>query len=107
MLGRVRASPSSLDCLELERPPSKLIKSDALSIYVSFLSETEATLEKLRLGSRRALSSSSEEAMKIDSPSSSISASPSFSDGQSHSVKSSNKEMEDMSFSFSANVCVG
>ncbi|XP_042497282.1 uncharacterized protein LOC122076065 [Macadamia integrifolia] len=74
MLGRVRASP--LDCSDLERPSPKISKNDALSIY-------EATLEKLRLGSRRALGSSSMKAMKIEAPSSSSIASPSFSDVQS------------------------
>ncbi|PIA25182.1 hypothetical protein AQUCO_12300016v1 [Aquilegia coerulea] len=88
MLGRVRASPSSLESLELERPSSKLIKGDALSIY-------EATLEKLRLGSRRALRSSSVETMQIDAPTSSASASPSSSDRHFQSDKNSNKEMED------------
>ncbi|KAK4350648.1 hypothetical protein RND71_029961 [Anisodus tanguticus] len=47
MLGRVRRSTiSSLEQLELERPSSKLIKADSLSIY-------ETTLMKLREGSRR------------------------------------------------------
>ncbi|TMX04230.1 hypothetical protein EJD97_010603 [Solanum chilense] len=47
MLGRVRRSTiSSLEQLELERPSSKIIKADSLSIY-------ETTLLKLREGSRR------------------------------------------------------
>lgn len=33
MFGRVRAASSTLDCLELEKPPSKLIKDDSFSIY--------------------------------------------------------------------------
>ncbi|KAL8042554.1 hypothetical protein ABFS82_09G062200 [Erythranthe guttata] len=45
MFGRVRASPiSSLELLEMERPPSKIIKHDSLSIY-------ESTLLKLKQGS--------------------------------------------------------
>ncbi|XP_022137500.1 uncharacterized protein LOC111008931 [Momordica charantia] len=43
MFGRIRSS-SSLD--SLERPPSKILKDDCLSIY-------EATLVKLKLGSQR------------------------------------------------------
>ncbi|CAN4085336.1 unnamed protein product [Withania somnifera] len=47
MLGRVRRpTVSSLEQLALERPSSKLIKADSLSIY-------ETTLMKLREGSRR------------------------------------------------------
>ncbi|XP_019266504.1 PREDICTED: uncharacterized protein LOC109243943 [Nicotiana attenuata] len=47
MLGRVRRSTiSSLEQLESERPSSKLMKADSLSIY-------ETTLMKLREGSRR------------------------------------------------------
>ncbi|KAG5617901.1 hypothetical protein H5410_017725 [Solanum commersonii] len=47
MLGRVRRSTiSSLEQLEFERPSSKIIKADSLSIY-------ETTLMKLREGSRR------------------------------------------------------
>ncbi|KAI3893076.1 hypothetical protein MKW92_010034 [Papaver armeniacum] len=72
MFGRVRAAASdSLDSLELERPfSSKIIKDDSLSIY-------EITLQKLRLGSRRALipsastdtlNASTTEAMRIDIP---------------------------------------
>ncbi|KAI3454975.1 hypothetical protein Pfo_011638 [Paulownia fortunei] len=46
MLGRVRASPmSSLELLEMERLPSKIIKHDSLSIY-------ESTLLKLKQGSQ-------------------------------------------------------
>ncbi|XP_011073003.1 uncharacterized protein LOC105158076 [Sesamum indicum] len=45
MLGRVRASPmGSLELLEMERPNSKIIKHDSLSIY-------ESTLMKLKQGS--------------------------------------------------------
>ncbi|XP_062116035.1 uncharacterized protein LOC133830131 [Humulus lupulus] len=53
MFGRVRAassSSSSLESLVLERPPSKIVKEDSLSVY-------EATLVKLKLGSQRNLSS--------------------------------------------------
>ncbi|XAR67927.1 hypothetical protein NMG60_11002869 [Bertholletia excelsa] len=71
MLGRVRPSPSSLECLELERPATKIIKDDSLSIY-------EATLAKLREGSRRALVPLSEQAHGTDE--SSISASNSSSE---------------------------
>ncbi|CAI9768531.1 unnamed protein product [Fraxinus pennsylvanica] len=47
MLGRVRPSSiNSLELLELERPNSKIIKDDSLSIY-------EATLLKLKQGSLR------------------------------------------------------
>ncbi|XP_060204437.1 uncharacterized protein LOC132632492 [Lycium barbarum] len=47
MLGRVRrCTINSLEQLELERPSSKLIKADSLSVY-------ETTLMKLREGSRR------------------------------------------------------
>ncbi|XP_051125524.1 uncharacterized protein LOC127247625 [Andrographis paniculata] len=46
MLGKVRASSmSSLEQLEMERPPSKAVKHDTLSIY-------ESTLLKLKQGSR-------------------------------------------------------
>ncbi|XP_051115906.1 uncharacterized protein LOC127241059 [Andrographis paniculata] len=46
MLGKVRASSmSSLEQLEMERPPSKVVKHDSLSIY-------ESTLLKLKQGSR-------------------------------------------------------
>ncbi|KAJ0106274.1 hypothetical protein Patl1_18235 [Pistacia atlantica] len=45
MFGRVRAASSTLDCLELEKPPSKLIRDDSFSIY-------EVTLMKLKLGSQ-------------------------------------------------------
>ncbi|XP_057548927.1 uncharacterized protein LOC130827277 [Amaranthus tricolor] len=50
MFGRIRASPSPVECLELERLPSKIYKDDSLSIY-------EATLMKLKKGSQRCLSS--------------------------------------------------
>ncbi|KAM7483420.1 hypothetical protein LguiB_008003 [Lonicera macranthoides] len=57
MLGRVRVSPSnSLEELELERLPSKILKDDSLSIY-------EHTLMKLKQGSQNALSSPIEDAM--------------------------------------------
>ncbi|XVF11605.1 hypothetical protein REPUB_Repub08aG0041500 [Reevesia pubescens] len=49
MFGRVRASPSSSPLDSLETPPSKIIKDDSLSIY-------EATLMKLKLGSRHPIS---------------------------------------------------
>ncbi|XP_059655133.1 uncharacterized protein LOC132302314 [Cornus florida] len=67
MLGRVRPSSSSLECLELERSPPKIIKDDSLSIY-------ETTLMKLRQGSQRDLSSLSENSMNayISSTSASI-----------------------------------
>ncbi|CAL5440864.1 unnamed protein product [Camellia sinensis] len=55
MLGRVRPPSSS----SLERPPSKIIKDDSLSIY-------EATLVKLRHGSQCNPVSPSDQAMKID-----------------------------------------
>ncbi|XP_019196542.1 PREDICTED: uncharacterized protein LOC109190506 [Ipomoea nil] len=71
MLGRVRRSSiSSLEQLELERQPPKLMKSDSLSIY-------ETTLLKLKEGSRRRDISScledskGEEASAIDVDSSS------------------------------------
>ncbi|KAK9049463.1 hypothetical protein SSX86_030966 [Deinandra increscens subsp. villosa] len=55
MLGRVRAcSLSSLEVLEMERTPSKLLKDDSLSIY-------ERTLLKLQQGSQLNLSSNPEE----------------------------------------------
>ncbi|CAB4280561.1 unnamed protein product [Prunus armeniaca] len=68
MFGKVRAS--SCPAESLERPPSKILKDDSLSIY-------EATLMKLKLGSKRNLSpceidngstssSSNLEPMKID-----------------------------------------
>ncbi|KAK2648073.1 hypothetical protein Ddye_015562 [Dipteronia dyeriana] len=60
MFGRVRAASSTLDTLELERAPSKLIKDDSLSIY-------EATLLKLKLGSQRNLDPPSEMAMGTES----------------------------------------
>ncbi|KAK9113523.1 hypothetical protein Syun_020320 [Stephania yunnanensis] len=87
LLGRVRAAPTSLDCLETERPPSKQIKDDALSIY-------EITLQKLRLGSRRALRLAVAEANKGDAaPCSSASASPCSSTDQS--VESFTQVMEE------------
>ncbi|KAJ4837616.1 hypothetical protein Tsubulata_044301 [Turnera subulata] len=60
MFGRMRPSSSSLDSLEMERPPPKILKDDSLSIY-------EATLMKLKLGSRREPSSSMEEAVDMES----------------------------------------
>ncbi|XP_071710217.1 uncharacterized protein [Rutidosis leptorrhynchoides] len=60
MLGRVRASSlSSLQVLEMERTPSKLLKDDSLSIY-------EKTLLKLQQGSRRDLSLIPDESVKTD-----------------------------------------
>ncbi|KAI3765939.1 hypothetical protein L2E82_15986 [Cichorium intybus] len=60
MLGRVRAcSLSSLEVLEMERTPSKLLKDDSLSIY-------EKTLLKLQQGSQRDLSLIPEESMNTD-----------------------------------------
>ncbi|XP_030494563.2 uncharacterized protein LOC115710334 [Cannabis sativa] len=53
MFGRVRPasfSSSSLESFDLDRPHSKIIKEDSLSVY-------EATLVKLKLGSQRNLSS--------------------------------------------------
>ncbi|KAJ0709261.1 hypothetical protein HanRHA438_Chr09g0423741 [Helianthus annuus] len=56
MLGRMRTcSLSSLEVLEMERTPSKLLKDDSLSIY-------EKTLLKLQQGSQLDLSSIPEEA---------------------------------------------
>ncbi|MCL7036216.1 hypothetical protein MKW94_026690 [Papaver nudicaule] len=74
MFGRVRAA--SLDSLELERPlSSKIIKDDPLSIY-------EITLQKLRLGSRRALipSSSTDTLNASPTKAKSIDAPPSSAD---------------------------
>ncbi|GAB4860508.1 hypothetical protein Ancab_035667 [Ancistrocladus abbreviatus] len=51
MFGSIRASP--FECLELERPLSKIVKHDSLSIY-------EATLMKLKQGSKCSLSSPNE-----------------------------------------------
>ncbi|CAH1423229.1 unnamed protein product [Lactuca virosa] len=60
MLGRVRAcSLSSLEVLEMERTPSKLLKDDSLSIY-------EKTLLKLQQGSHRDLSLIPDESMNTD-----------------------------------------
>ncbi|XP_047314529.1 uncharacterized protein LOC124918410 [Impatiens glandulifera] len=53
MLGRVRPSSFTLECLELERAPSKSVKDDSLSVY-------EATILKLRQGSKRDLASTSD-----------------------------------------------
>ncbi|CAK7336637.1 unnamed protein product [Dovyalis caffra] len=69
MFGRLRASSSSLD--SLERPPSKILKDDSLSIY-------EATLMKLKLGSQRDLSSAFDEAMEMESECSTTCASSSM-----------------------------
>ncbi|KAK1433892.1 hypothetical protein QVD17_10810 [Tagetes erecta] len=61
MLGRVRAcSLSSLEVLEMERTPSKLLKDDSLSIY-------EKTLLKLQQGSQLDLSSIPEESTNTSS----------------------------------------
>ncbi|KAF5460003.1 hypothetical protein F2P56_019904 [Juglans regia] len=57
MFGRIRASSSSPE--SLERPPSKILKDDPLSIY-------EATLMKLKLGSQRELSSPSEQTVQTE-----------------------------------------
>ncbi|KAJ6339641.1 hypothetical protein OIU77_007561 [Salix suchowensis] len=57
MFGRVRVSSSSLD--SLERPSSKILKDDSLSIY-------EATLMKLKLGSHRDQSSPFEETVDME-----------------------------------------
>ncbi|KAM5571752.1 hypothetical protein ABKV19_012037 [Rosa sericea] len=64
MFGRVRASSCPAD--SLERPPSKIFKDDSLSIY-------EATLMKLKLGSKRNLSPCSNEVGEIDAGSNSTS----------------------------------
>ncbi|KAK9277922.1 hypothetical protein L1049_027479 [Liquidambar formosana] len=79
MLGKVRPSSCSAD--SLERPPPKILKDDSLSIY-------EATLMKLKLGSRRDLSSPSEEAMKMEGGCSSASISTS----SRHSLSSTHEE---------------
>ncbi|KAG6633268.1 hypothetical protein CIPAW_12G036100 [Carya illinoinensis] len=57
MFGRIRPSSSSPE--SLERPPSKILKDDPISIY-------EATLMKLKLGSQRELSSPSEQTVQIE-----------------------------------------
>ncbi|PON85297.1 hypothetical protein TorRG33x02_189650 [Trema orientale] len=57
MFGQIRASSSSLE--SLERPTSKILKEDSLSIY-------EATLVKLKLGSQSYLSFPSEKVGHID-----------------------------------------
>ncbi|XP_022883716.1 uncharacterized protein LOC111400539 [Olea europaea var. sylvestris] len=60
MLGRVRPSSiNSLGLLELERPNSKIIKDDSLSIY-------ERTLLKLKQGSLRNPSIAVENSMGTD-----------------------------------------
>ncbi|KAA8542168.1 hypothetical protein F0562_023320 [Nyssa sinensis] len=91
MLGRVRPSSTSPECLE--RQPSKITKDDSLSIY-------ETTLMKLKQGSRRDLSPQPEDSVKpeisctasilpyeeattIEADCSSTSLSPSSSDCQS------------------------
>ncbi|KAG8638729.1 uncharacterized protein LOC110630921 isoform X1 [Manihot esculenta] len=66
MFGRLRPSSSPLD--SLDSPPSKIFKDDPLSIY-------EATLIKLKLGSQRDLSSSSDETMEIESDCSTVTVS--------------------------------
>ncbi|KAL8140852.1 hypothetical protein V2J09_006873 [Rumex salicifolius] len=53
MFGRVRASPLPVEFLELERLPSKMLKDDSLSVY-------EATILKLKQGSRKTVSSPEE-----------------------------------------------
>ncbi|PON45617.1 hypothetical protein PanWU01x14_257280 [Parasponia andersonii] len=57
MFGQIRASSSSLE--SLERPTSKILKEDSLSIY-------EATLVKLKLGSQHNLSLPPEKVGHID-----------------------------------------
>ncbi|KAB2609172.1 hypothetical protein D8674_012340 [Pyrus ussuriensis x Pyrus communis] len=57
MFGKIRAS--SCPAESLERPPSKILKDDSLSIY-------EATLMKLKLGSKRNLSPCSDEVGETD-----------------------------------------
>lgn len=64
MFGRVRAS--SCPAESLERPPSKIFKDDSLSIY-------EATLVKLKLGSKHNLSPCSNGIWEIDAGSNSSS----------------------------------
>ncbi|KAE9601398.1 hypothetical protein Lal_00023934 [Lupinus albus] len=51
MFGRIRATPSSLECFE--DSPSKILKDDSFSIY-------ETTLMKLKLGAKLDISASSE-----------------------------------------------
>ncbi|KAD4889062.1 hypothetical protein R6Q59_034049 [Mikania micrantha] len=64
MLGRVRAcSLSSLEVLEMERTPSKLLKDDSLSIY-------EKTLLKLQQGSQHNLNSIPDESTNLSTSSS-------------------------------------
>ncbi|KAM0979373.1 hypothetical protein ACFX13_015519 [Malus domestica] len=57
MFGKIRAS--SCPAESLERPPSKIFKDDSLSIY-------EATLMKLKLGSKRNLGPCSDEVGETD-----------------------------------------
>ncbi|KAJ8450645.1 hypothetical protein Cgig2_020282 [Carnegiea gigantea] len=104
MFGRIRASPSPAECLEMESPCSKLFKDDSLSIY-------EATLLKLKRGSRLSLSSEhnlspvSEDSMELESNGDFSEASPQgsascskqgtptcSSDGSSGSFSSSSNE---------------
>ncbi|KAJ6410343.1 hypothetical protein OIU84_007152 [Salix udensis] len=77
MFGRVRASSSSLD--SLERPSSKILKDDSLSIY-------EATLMKLKLGSHRDQSSPFEETVDMESESSSTTSASSFMESNNSST---------------------
>ncbi|BFG32358.1 hypothetical protein CerSpe_186320 [Prunus speciosa] len=66
MFGKIRAS--SCPAESLERPPFKILKDDSLSIY-------EATLMKLKLGSKRNLSPCSSEVVgEIDNGSTSSSS---------------------------------
>ncbi|KAL9235570.1 hypothetical protein vseg_010318 [Gypsophila vaccaria] len=66
MFGIIRPSPSPVESLEQERPPSKLLKDDSLSIY-------EVTMMKLKQGARQSLISEhssspmSQDAMDIES----------------------------------------
>ncbi|KAJ6374439.1 hypothetical protein OIU78_030040 [Salix suchowensis] len=77
MFGRVRVSSSSLD--SLERPSSKILKEDSLSIY-------EATLMKLKLGSHRDQSSPFEETVDMESESSSTTSASSFMESNNSST---------------------
>ncbi|KAL8456808.1 hypothetical protein ACS0TY_034882 [Phlomoides rotata] len=95
MLGRVRASSiSSLELLEMERPPSKITKHDSLSIY-------ESTLLKLKQGSHCNPTNNPEEPssanasciMSIDSPEEAMTTDADFS-----SKEQSSKNMSILHF---------
>ncbi|KAL7099223.1 hypothetical protein ACP275_09G069700 [Erythranthe tilingii] len=93
MFGRVRASPiSSLELLEMERPPSKIIKHDSLSIY-------ESTLLKLKQGSHCNPRYNPEDSctMATDSPEEGITAAA--------DCTSSDSISGDSSVSFQSTVC--